>query len=130
MEDVRWRQRLQNLSRMLYHLESALALPRLDLLQKTGLIKLFEISFELSWKLIKDYLEAQGFQDVNTPRAAFKKGYEIGLLDQGHDWMSLLVDRNLTTHTYDEQKVAEVEILIRERYFPLLKSLKDAFHDQ
>jgi len=37
--------------------------------------------------------------------------------------MELLIDRNLTTHAYDEEKAAEVEKLIHQKYFPLLSQL-------
>ena len=47
----------------------------------------------------------------------------MGLIENGHVWMNLLLDRNLTAHTYDEEKATEVEELIHERYFPLLKQL-------
>jgi hypothetical protein len=40
--------------------------------------------------------------------------------------MDLLLDRNLTAHTYDEVKATEVERLIHHKYFPLLKDLFDS----
>jgi len=62
----------------------------------------FEVTFELSWKLMKDYLEAQGFQ-VKSPRETIKQAYQSGLIDNGHVWIDTLTDRNLTVHTYDEE---------------------------
>jgi hypothetical protein len=41
--------------------------------------------------------------------------------------MDLLQDRNLTAHTYDEQKASEMEKLIQEKYFPLLNALRFTF---
>lgn len=79
--------------------------------------------FELSWKLLKDFLEEQGFTEVNSPRAAFKKSFETGILKDGHAWMELLLDRNLTAHVYDEEKAAEVEKLIKKKYFLLFHFL-------
>ena len=34
--------------------------------------------------------------------------------------MELLLDRNLTTHAYDEEKASEIENLIHQKYYPLL----------
>ena len=41
--------------------------------------------------------------------------------------MDLLQDRNLTAHTYDEQKATEMEKLIQEKYFPILNQLHNNF---
>lgn len=126
-EDIRWKQRFQNYSKALYHLETALQIPHPDFIQKAGIIQFFEMSFELAWNLVKDYLEEQGFVDVKSPRSALKKAFEIGIIDSGHNWMDLILDRNLTAHTYDEQKATEMELLIRNKYFPLLKNLENSF---
>ena len=85
------------------------------------------MSFELAWNMVKDYLEEQGFVDIKSPRGTLKKAFEIGIIENGHDWMGLLLDRNLTAHTYDEEKATEVEQLIRNKYFPLLKALHNSF---
>jgi hypothetical protein len=56
-----------------------------------------------------------------------KKAFEINILENGHDWMDLLQDRNLTAHTYDEQRATDMEQLIQTKYFPLLKALQLIF---
>jgi len=127
-QDIRWKQRLINFNKVMKYLQDALNIQQPDLLQKAGIIQFFEMSFELAWKLVKDFLEAQGFQDVTSPRAALKKGFEIGLITDGHAWMKLLEDRNLTSHTYDEEKATEIAILIQNKYFPILKELQDTLN--
>lgn len=129
-QDIRWKQRFQNFSKALDYLETALEIENPDIIQKAGTIQFFEMSFELSWNLVKDYLEEQGFVDVKSPRTALKKAFEIGIIENGHDWMDLLLDRNLTAHTYDEQKATEMELLILNKYFPILKSLHQYFNDK
>ena len=44
-----------------------------------------------------------------------------------HDWLKALQDRNLTTHTYNEQAALEVEQQIRDKYYPLLQQLQQSF---
>lgn len=122
-KDIRWVQRFQNFEKALHHLEGALQIEYPDIVQKAGIIQFFEMSYELAWNTIKDYMEEQGFTEVNSPRTAIKKAFETGLIVNGHDWMDLLLDRNLTAHTYDEEKATEVERLIHHKYFPLLKEL-------
>lgn len=125
--DIRWKQRFHNFRKALNYLEQALEIESPDIVQKAGIIQFFEMSFELAWNVVKDYLEEQGFTDVKTPRGALKKGFEINLISDGHDWMALLQDRNLSAHTYDEQKATDLEQLIHHKYFPLLKSLHSTF---
>ena len=59
---------------------------------------------------MKDYLESQGY-DVKSPRETVKQSFQIGLIDNGHIWIDALSNRNLTTHTYDEELA---EIMTRE----------------
>ncbi len=122
-KDIRWKQRFQNFEKAINLLETALQTKEPDLLQKAGIIQFFEMTYELAWNCLKDYLEDQGFIDVKSPRSAFKKAYEVGLVVDGHSWLELLVDRNLTSHAYDEQKATEVEMLIHQKYYPLLNQL-------
>lgn len=122
-KDIRWKQRFQNFERSLQYLEQALKIQQPDIIQKAGLIQFFEMSFELAWNVVKDYLEEQGFIEIKSPRSALKKGFETGLIEDGHSWMKLLNDRNITAHAYDEATVDMIETLIHEKYYPLLKQL-------
>lgn len=126
-EDIRWKQRFQNFVKAVALLEKAMCIHRPDVTQKAGTIQFFEMCTELAWKLLKDYLEEQGFSDVNSPRSAVKKAFETGLIKDGHVWMELLHDRNLTVHTYDESKASEMINRIAELYFPALHQLKSTF---
>lgn len=123
--DIRWKQRHQNYSKALARLESAVALEQPDVFQKAGLIQFFEMSFELAWNCVKDVLEAQGFQGILGPRAALKKGFEVGLIEDGHGWLEALEGRNLTAHTYDEARADSLIQQIRNHYLPVMRSLAE-----
>jgi nucleotidyltransferase substrate binding protein (TIGR01987 family) len=125
--DIRWQQRFQNFERALRSLEEALAIEQPDVVQRAGLIQFFEIAFELAWKLLKDYLEAQGFTEVKSPRAVLKQAFEVELIGDGHQWLQGLQDRNLTAHTYNEETAVLVENLVRQTYYPLLSQLHQTF---
>jgi nucleotidyltransferase substrate binding protein (TIGR01987 family) len=129
-QDIRWKQRFQNFSKSMQHLGNALQIPNPDIVQKAGIIQFFEMSFELAWNMVKDYLEEQGFADIKSPRSALKKAFETGIIENGHDWMDLLIDRNLTAHTYDDQKATEMEQMIKNKYFPLLNALHNTFRQK
>ena len=126
-EDIRWKQRYSNYIKALDLLENALKIEQPDVVQRAGIVQFFEMCSELSWKLLKDYLEEQGFIEINTPRNAIKKAFEIGLIEDGHAWMDLLVDRNLSVHTYDEEKALNLDALIHSKYHPLFYKLKHTF---
>lgn len=126
MTDVRWKQRFQNFDRACALLERTAANPNLSEAERGGLIQFFEMAFELSWKLLKDYLTAEGYE-TKSPRDAFKQAFQSGLIADGGVWLMALEDRNLTTHTYDEATALRVEKKIREDYFPLLQLLRSTF---
>ena len=125
-EDIRWQQRFVNYKKAYTLLAEAIRIDSPSDTERAGLIQFFEMSFELAWKLLKDYLEGEGFI-INSPREAIKQALQSGLLSDGHPWLNALQDRNLTAHTYDESTALEVEKQIREVYFPILTELFNDF---
>lgn len=63
----------------------------------------FSITFDLSWKVMKDII-IQYYAVVDfpkgSPREVLKKAFELGLIDDDI-WMEMLKDRNDFTHDYD-----------------------------
>ncbi len=93
LKDMRWRQRFTNFERSYQLLAQYKGQEEGSELEQAGLIQFFKMSFELAWKLMKDYLEAQQIY-VNSPREAIKQSYQIELIDDGHVWIDALTDRN------------------------------------
>ena len=91
-------------------------------LELAGLIQMFEFSFELSWKTIKDLLFVEGIP-VNSPRESLRQGHAFGLIDDIDTWLEALDSRNRLSHTYDEATAQEAKSLVRQRYAPLLTEL-------
>ncbi len=123
--DIRWIQRLENYSKALRKLEEAVNLipsvsdlATIDLL-KDGLIQRFEFTQDLSWKVMKDYLEYQGETNISGSRDAFRKSLAAGLIDNPL-WLDTIKIRNLTSHTYDEEITSSVYNSIIRTYLPLL----------
>lgn len=84
--------------------------------------KRLKVCFELSWNLLKDYLESEGYE-VKTPRQAIKQAYQSDLIEDGHIWIDALDSRNLTVHTYNESTAEQIATLIKTKYFPLMEKL-------
>lgn len=125
-QDIRWKQRFVHFQRAFRLLEQTLLIEHPSDAERAGLIQFFEMSFELAWKVLKDYLEAEGFT-VMSPRDTFKQAFQIGLLEDGHVWIEALKDRNLTVHTYEENIAIAVEQKIKHVYFPALLALHRTF---
>jgi len=126
-QDIRWKQRFSNFVKVFEHLKNALKIQNADIYQKAGMIQFFEMCFELAWNTLKDFLEEEGFKDIKSPRAAIKKAFEIDLIKNGHIWLKLLEDRNLTSHIYDDEIVEVIEKSIRNEYFNILNEFYECF---
>ena len=73
-QDKRWIQRLHSYQKALAKLTASVELATerdLSILEKEGLIKRFEYTYELAWKTIKDFYEFLGensiFKEVEMP---------------------------------------------------------------
>ena len=129
LTDIRWIQRFSNFERAFLLLQDSLKTEPLSILERAGLIQFFEMTFELAWKLLKDYEEIEGLI-VKTPREAIKKAFQSGLISNGHDWIDALQDCNLTSHTYNEETAIAVEAKIRDKYFQLLAEVYAYFKNK
>ena len=89
-------------------------------------MQMFEFSFELAWKVLKDLLFYEGY-DLSVPREVIRKSFEAGYLDEEdcEIFLDALEKRNLLSHTYREEVANEAEMLIKNRYHPMLRRLRD-----
>lgn len=124
-KDDRWRQRFRNYEKAYQQLEKVISVFQKDpdnFVLQTGLILIYEFTFELAWKTLKDFLESEGFT-VDSPQSALRQAYASGYIHDGDLWIKALNDRNLMAHTCEEHIVAEVLEAVQEKYFFLLKDL-------
>lgn len=76
-------------------------------LERDGLIKRFEYTYELSWKTLKKVLAFKGI-DANSPRDVFRAAARTNLIQDPAVWFDFIDKRNLTSHTYSESTADEV----------------------
>jgi nucleotidyltransferase substrate binding protein (TIGR01987 family) len=103
-QDIRWKQRFANYEKALNQLTTAIennGINPVDII-KEGIIQRFEFTHELAWKVMKDYLEYEGFQNITGSRSATREAFNKGLISKGQDWMDMIESRNKTVHTYNE----------------------------
>ncbi len=134
--DIRWQQRFSNFVKALTKLEQAVSYIKNDLIKteelnqnsvivldemiKEGLIQRFEYTHELAWNVMKDYAEYQGNSTVGGSRDATREAFQLKLISDGHIWMDMIVSRNKTSHTYNEEIADEIYFKILDNYFPAI----------
>lgn len=95
-----------------------------DELKIDGTIKRFELCFELSWKLIKAYLEDKGII-CNSPRECFKHAKLNALIEDEEIWMAMIEDRNFLVHTYTFEESRKIFENIKEKYLNSFSRLNE-----
>ncbi|MEF9952296.1 MAG: nucleotidyltransferase substrate binding protein [Clostridium sp.] len=89
-----------------------------------GIIQRFEFTFELGWKMIKLYLEDQGIIDeALAPRSTIKCGFKYKVIEDSQVWIDMMLDRNRTSHMYDQELAVSIVTRIKERYITEFKKL-------
>ncbi len=130
MEDIRWKQRFSNYKSALKHLKDAVDLRQtreLSYLEKQGLIQAFEFTFELSWKVLKDFLEYKGNSDkIYGSRDAITSAVSVNLIKNSHNWIQMIKSRNLTSHIYDEELIEDIIQEICEGYIKRFLELQES----
>lgn len=124
LKEIRYKQRFINFEKSFLLLEKYIAKPNFTELERAGIIQIFEMTFELSWKLLKDYLESEGVL-VKSPRESIKSAFQNEIIDNGHIWIDALTNRNLSAHTYDESLAKKLVEEIKTLYYPELKKLHE-----
>jgi nucleotidyltransferase substrate binding protein (TIGR01987 family) len=125
-QDVRWIQRFSNLKKAFLQLKDAVELHEmreLSNLEKQGLIQAFEYTHELAWKTLKDFLESKGAMGLIGSKDTAREAFKVGIIEDGEAWMSMIISRNETSHTYDEGRVAAITDAITGRYFAAFGAL-------
>ena len=124
-EDIRWKQRFSNYQKALRQLQKFIDKGELSELEEQGLIKSFEYTYELAWNTVKDFLEFQGHSDIFGSRDAFRKAFQLGIIEDGAIWMDMIKSRNRTTHTYNEETANEISRTVISVYFDAFKKLHE-----
>lgn len=99
-----------NFKRALTSLEKALALPKDDIV-RDSVVKRFEYSYELAWKLLQRALEEDlGSTAVDglPRRELFRIGAEKQIIADVVPWFEYHRLRNLSSHTYNEEIAEEM----------------------
>lgn len=124
--------KFENFCKALNNLELAAEQENYSPLEETGLIAMFEICFEQSWKLLKEILKREGIDESKTgsPRQILKSAYGAGILTDEKIWLEILEDRNILSHVYDADKATDMIFKIKQKYLPAFQKLKSTVEVQ
>lgn len=78
---------------------------------KAGAIQNFEFTYELCWKFMKRWLEntlGNTYVDGVSRRELYRIAAEHQLINDVDQWMVYHKARNITSHTYNEDRAEEV----------------------
>ena len=129
-QDIRWIQRLSNYSRALAQLEAAVSLANqrsLSALEQQGMIQSFEYTHELSWNVLRDYLNDQGTQQLYGSKDTVREAFSVGLIEDGETWMEMIRDRNQSSHTYNLAVANAIVDRVVTSYIHAFKELQNTF---
>jgi len=87
-------------------LHKALQQPK-DEFVRDAAIQRFEFTFELFWKVLKEYALREGL-DPRSPRASIRTAFELGLIQDEQLFLKMLESRNLASHTYLEEDAEDI----------------------
>jgi nucleotidyltransferase substrate binding protein (TIGR01987 family) len=91
--------------------------PELSETVRSGIIQNFEVAYELSWKMMKRWLETNisaESVDGATRRELFRQAAENRLIEDVDLWMGFHTARNATFHVYDREAAEEVSASAKE----------------
>ena len=121
-QDIRWKQRFEHFIGGLRQLKNANELQKerkFTELELQGAVQAFEITQELSWKVMKDFLESQGKTDLFGSKTVVREALNVGLIANGEEWLRTIESRNKTSHIYDEKEILIILEIVFNQYLSL-----------
>ena len=76
-----------------------------------NLIQNFEFTFEVSWKMMKRYIDnslGPGDEKIYTHKDLYRLAGQRGLINDFYPWLRYRDARNKTSHSYNEEIAEEV----------------------
>ncbi len=97
-----------------------------DLFVLSGTVQMFCLSFDLSWKVMKDIIvQYHGITDfaAGSPRETLRTAKAVGLITDDI-WMEMLRTRNHLAHDYDGALARKYFSIINHRYYDQMAELR------
>jgi len=117
--------KLNNYKNALKRLHDAIEEEKINnsLVVRDGAIQRFEFTSELAWKTVREFLLKEGAKDINTPKNVMQAAFAADIITNAEGWLTILRDRNLTSHIYDEDDANEIFNRITTEHIKLFDEL-------
>ena len=93
----------------------------------TGLVGLYEITFEQSWKMMKEILQNHGYEEgaIGSPKIILKTAYKAGMIKDEELWLRALQARNNVTHSYNQKIALSIVSEAKTEFYKMFVDLKE-----
>ena len=93
----------------------------------TGLVGLYEITFEQSWKMMKEILQNHGYEEgaTGSPKIILKTAYKAGMIKDEELWLRALQARNNVTHSYNQKIALSIVSEAKTELYKMFVDLKE-----
>ena len=119
--------RYRSYCRSLDNLEDAKGRDRTDKFILSGMVQMFNLSFDLAWKVMKDIItEYHGVLEYPTgsPRETLRMANSVGLIEDD-TWLEMLRARNNLAHDYDGELAVRYFEKITSTYDDLMEKFRN-----
>lgn len=89
--------------------------------ETAGMVGLYEICFEQSWKAMKEILENFGYDEgaTRSPRTILKTAYKAGMIQDEEVWLDALTSRNNVAHAYNQAIALDIINQTKSKYYDM-----------
>ncbi|WLR51895.1 HI0074 family nucleotidyltransferase substrate-binding subunit [Bacillus tianshenii] len=117
-------QRIVSAEKALSSFQQLVVLNNPNDVERDASIQRFEFSFEACWKAAKQYLNDIEGIDVPSPKGVIRSLRETSILtaEETIAGLTMVNDRNLTVHTYNEEVAIKIHSHLEE-YYQLLVTM-------
>ena len=93
----------------------------------SGLVGLYEITFEQSWKMMKEILQNHGYEEgaTGSPKIILKTAYKAGMIKDEELWLRALQARNNVTHSYNQKIALGIVSEAKNEFYKMFVELKE-----
>ena len=93
----------------------------------TGLVGLYEITFEQSWKMMKEILQNHGYEEgaTGSPKIILKTAYKAGMIKDEELWLRALQARYNVTHSYNQKIAVGIVSEAKNEFYKMFVELKE-----
>ena len=93
----------------------------------TGIVCIYRMTFEQSWKMMKEILENHGYEEgaTGSPKIILKTAYKAGMIKDEKLWLRALQVRNNVTHSYNQKIALGIVNDAKNEFYKMFVELKE-----